>query len=670
MNEQITPKSVQTEYQEGKKFKTNLSLYDTCKQNENFYLGKHWEGLKTRSIQPQTYNFLRRIISTAQALVVSDDIGFEIRPYLSTLGKHWEGLKTRSIQPQTYNFLRRIISTAQALVVSDDIGFEIRPYLSTEERDEQGAIMEECVRAVIERQNIKSLNRESLHDCAVFGDSAMFFWFDPDLESGQQVRGDIRAEVLMNTNIIFGNPFTNKVQEQPYIILARRRPVSVVRAEAKRNGVTDWDKIKAEHESDYMGEDRDDGGQLVTELTRFWKEREGEDGAPRVRFMRVCGEVVTHEAETTGKDRDDGGQLVTELTRFWKEREGEDGAPRVRFMRVCGEVVTHEAETTGMSLYPLAYWSWIDRKNCMHGISPMTECIPTQIAINQLMTYIQTFHRNFAFPKFVYDIRKFPNGWDGDPGKAIAINGDVTQGFANVMGGVNLPPMVTNPKFVYDIRKFPNGWDGDPGKAIAINGDVTQGFANVMGGVNLPPMVTNIVEMMRSMMQDCLGASDASLGNVKPDNTSAIIAAQKATSAPLELQKRKFEQFNEDCIRIIVDMMCACYGVRYVVTDEAQADPMTGEQIKRKTLSQLDFDALEIGQLDINVEVGAASYWSELVQTTTLDNLFNKQVISDPELFLETIPAAQVPNKNELIRSAAEQKKMAQQMAMAAPQNG
>ena len=529
MNEQITPKSVQTEYQEGKKFKTNLSLYDTCKQNENFYLGKHWEGLKTRSIQPQTYNFLRRIISTAQALVVSDDIGFEIRPYLST-----------------------------------------------EERDEQGAIMEECVRAVIERQNIKSLNRESLHDCAVFGDSAMFFWFDPDLESGQQVRGDIRAEVLMNTNIIFGNPFTNKVQEQPYIILARRRPVSVVRAEAKRNGVTDWDKIKAEHESDYMGEDRDDGGQLVTELTRFWKEREGEDSAQRVRFMRVCGEVVTHEAETTG-----------------------------------------------MSLYPLAYWSWIDRKNCMHGISPMTECIPTQIAINQLMTYIQTFHRNFAFPKFVYD-----------------------------------------------VTKFPNGWDGDPGKAIAIRGDVNQGFANVMGGVNLPPMVTNIVEMMRSMMQDCLGASDASLGNVKPDNTSAIIAAQKATSAPLELQKRKFEQFNEDCIRIIVDMMCACYGVRYVVTDEAQADPMTGEQIKRKTLSQLNFDALEIGQLDINVEVGAASYWSELVQTTTLDNLFNKQVISDPELFLETIPAAQVPNKNELIRSAAEQKKMAQQMAMAAPQNG
>ncbi len=512
---------IQREYTSGKQFKANLDLYEICKQNENFYIGKHWEGLKVSAVKPMTYNFLRRIIGTAQALVVSDDIGFQITPYLSI-----------------------------------------------EEHDQQGEIIEESLRALIERQKIKSLNRESLHDCAVFGDSAMYFWFDPELETGQDMKGDIRAEILMNTNIIFGNPYSREVQGQPYIILVRRRPLDVVKLEAQRNGVPDWENIQPECEYDYMGEDKDQSGNLVTELTRFWKVK------------------------------------------------GQDGSEKVHFMTICGEVVTKEDTQTEMSLYPLAYWSWIDRKNCMHGISPMTEVIPTQIAINQMMTYIHTFNRNLAFPKFVFD-----------------------------------------------TQKFPNGWDSTPGKAIGVRGDVNQTYANVFGGISLPAGIVEIVQMMREMMQDCMGASDASLGNVKPDNTSAIIAAQKATSAPLELQKRKFEQFNEDCIRIMVDMMCAFYGLRYVVTEQEQIDPVTGAQNKEKVLSQMDFGQMQIGQLDINVDVGAASYWSELMQTTTLDNLFAKQIVTDPELFIESIPAVQMPNKSEILRAVAEQKKQAMQQA-------
>lgn len=522
---------IQKEYVSGKQFKANLDLYEICKQNENFYIGKHWEGLKTSTVKPMTFNFIRRIIGTAQALVVSDDIGFQITPYLST-----------------------------------------------EEHDAQGEIIEESLRALIERQKIKSLNRESLHDCAVFGDSAMYFWFDPELETGQDMKGDIRAEVLMNTNIIFGNPYSREVQGQPYIILVRRRPLDVVKQEAQRNGVFDWENIQPECEYDYMGEDKDQSGNLVTELTRFWKVKD------------------------------------------------ENGKENVHFMTICGEVITKPDTETEMSLYPLAYWSWIDRKNCMHGISPMTEVIPTQIAINQMMTYIHTFNRNLAFPKFVYD-----------------------------------------------VKKFPNGWDSTPGKPIAVSGEVNQVYANVFGGITLPAGIVEIVTLMREMMQDCMGASDASLGNVRPDNTSAIIAAQKATSAPLELQKRKFEQFNEDCIRIMVDMMCAFYGLRYVVTEQEQADPITGAAAKQKVISGMDFGQLQIGQLDINVDIGAASYWSELMQTTTLDNLYAKQIVTDPELFIESIPAVQMPNKSEILRAVAEQKQQvmqqaAQQMQMQAQQ--
>lgn len=520
-------RQIQREYARGKEYKTGIGLYETCKKNENFYLGKQWEGLKS--------SFVR---------------------------------------PMTFNMIRRIIATAQALVVSDDIGFDCRPFLSTEERDEQGLIIEEAARVVIERQKIKTLNRTSLHDCAVFGDSAMYFWFDDRMETGQMMRGDIRAECLLNTNVVFGNPYSAEVQTQPFIILVRRRALEVVRREAAENGCPDWQEIQSETETDYLGEDDQQESRMVTELTRFWKVR------------------------------------------------GEDGRERVHFMTVCGDVITRGETETGLSLYPIAWWSWIDRKNSMHGVSPVTEAIPTQIAINQMMTFMHAATRNVAFPKLIYD-----------------------------------------------QTKFPNGFNGDPSKPIAVRGDVNQAIYNMTAGMNLPNTIPNVTTMMREMMQDCMGASDAQLGNVRPDNTSAIIAAQKATSAPLELQKRKFEQFNEDCIRIIIDMMCAYYGQRQVVIEVSQMDPVTGEEIKVKQLQTIDFDRIELGQLDINVEVGAASYWSELMQTTTLDNLMAQGIIEDKELYLESIPAVNLTNKNEILRRVADSKKqqamMAQQGAVA-----
>ncbi|MFR1356156.1 MAG: hypothetical protein ACLSBB_02370 [Ruthenibacterium lactatiformans] len=73
-------------------------------------------------------------------------------------------------------------------------------------------------------------------------------------------------------------------------------------------------------------------------------------------------------------------------------------------------------------------------------------------------------------------------------------------------------------------------------------------------------MIDKVIEYTR----DTMGASDAALGNVTPDNTSAIIAVQKATSMPLELQRQDFYCFVEDSVRIWMDMMAQNYGVRMV----------------------------------------------------------------------------------------------------------
>ena len=170
--------------------------------------------------------------------------------------------------------LRRVTSLFQAQVVSDDISWEIRPYNRTDQTTMEGRALDEVVRKVYDAQNVKTLSRKVLRNGVVDGDMCMFFTWDPDIESGQMVKGDIRAEPVMNTNVYFGNPHTQDVQRQPYIIIARRRPLGVVKAEAKAAKVQDWDSIEPDSATEYVGGEEQSEYDQVTELTRFWKVKE------------------------------------------------------------------------------------------------------------------------------------------------------------------------------------------------------------------------------------------------------------------------------------------------------------------------------------------------------------------------------------------------------------
>lgn len=514
----ITAGQVQSEYSKGKVFKENLGLFEQVRQNERFYLGEQWDGLKTSKIQPVTFNILRRVTSLFQAQVVSDDITWEIRPHNRT--------QTASLE---------------------------------------GQALDAVVERVFDTQAIKTKNRKVLRNGVVDGDMCLYFTWDPDVETGQMVKGDIAAEPIMNTNVFFGDPHTTDVQGQPYILIARRRPLATVRKEARQAGVQDWQSIQSDTASEYVGGEEDSPYSQVTELTRFWKEKQVIPGDP---LQGIPGRTET----------------------------------KVHFLRVAGEVVTQADTATGMALYPLAWASWIERNNCMHGVSPITEMIPTQIAINKQATYIGAYTQNMAMPKLVYNINRLPNGWNGDPGKAIAVAGDPRE-------------VIVNP----------------------------------IGGVQMPSGVFETLSTYQTMMKDCMGASDTALGNIaNPDNTSAILATQKASNAPLELQKRTFEQFNEDCVRIIVDMACAYYGLRTVTVTAKQTGP-DGQENRQQMAVAVDFDRLSLGALDINVEVGAATYWSEIVAMTNMDKLMQAGLIPDPALYLESIPNSYIPNKQDLL---------------------
>lgn len=294
-----------------------------------------------------------------------------------------------------------------------------------------------------------------------------------------------------------------------------------------------------------------------------------------------------------GEEKDDQGELVTVIVKLWKENG------TVHVLECTKDVIVRKEFSPGYRLYPLAYMSWEKIKNSYHGQSAITGLIPNQIFVNKLWAMAMEHQKKMAFPKLFYDMTKIPH-WSNKVGQAIGVA-------------------------------------GSPKEAVAQN----------FRAADMSGQVLELVEKTISYTREFMGASDAALGNVRPDNTSAIIAVQKASAAPLELQRMAFYQFVEDYINIMLDMMRCHFGVRIVDIVDAE----TGETVQEK----FDFSKVDMDGLQLQVDVGSSTYWSELMQVQTLDNLFAKGIITDAVTYLENVPDEYVRNKNQLIAKLREQ---------------
>lgn len=312
---------------------------------------------------------------------------------------------------------------------------------------------------------------------------------------------------------------------------------------------------------------------------------------------------ITADDDPNGVNREQESGKCTVLIKFWKEQG------TVRYSKTTAGAVVKPETDLGYRLYPLAWFSWDKIKNAMHGQACLTGLIPNQIFVNKMFAMSMQHVKNMAFPKVAYNAALLPRGWSNRVGEAIPVSG---------------PP------------------------AEAINTRTVT--------ADMSSQVLQMIDNVISYTRDTMGASDAALGNVRPDNTSAIIATQKASAMPLELQRMGFYQFVEDYVRIFLDIMRTDYGLRQVaVSDE------NGQQQQL----MFDFSALDRLHLKLNIDIGASTYWSELMQVQTMDNLFASGIITDAATYLEAIPNGYIKNKQEILQKIKEKQALEQQLQQA-----
>ena len=55
-------RTVWKEYEKALVYNTQIGLYDTVRTNENFFIGKQWEGVEANGLPTPVFNFLKRVV--------------------------------------------------------------------------------------------------------------------------------------------------------------------------------------------------------------------------------------------------------------------------------------------------------------------------------------------------------------------------------------------------------------------------------------------------------------------------------------------------------------------------------------------------------------------------------------------------------------------------------
>ncbi len=353
-----------------------------------------------------------------------------------------------------------------------------------------------------------------------------------------------------------------------------------------------------------------------------WKRRQVCDVKDEARANGMSEEEVNYITA----DNDDNNSRMdsyvddkcTILTKLWRDKK----TKTIWACEVVKGAVIRKPYNLGVASYPITWICWDYVQDCYHGQALITGLIPNQEFINKAYAMAMLSQMTSAFPTRLYDRTRVPR------------------------------------------------WTNQVGAQIAVDGNV-DGVARIIEPAQISPQIAQFINSTIENTQSLTGATAAALGNTRPDNTSAIIALQRAAAIPAEITKQNLYESLEDLGRIYIEFMAAYYGNRPV---DVPVSAVLGDEIAQfagasvaQMQQEFDFSRLLDCPMTIGLDVGASSYWSEVASMQTLENLLQLGLITVAD-FLERIPDGYVAKRQELLDKYKQQEIAMQTAAQALPQ--
>lgn len=571
-----------------------------------------------------------------------------------------------------FNIIKRITSLFVASLNSSatTISFEPLTYYDSEnmkDPETNAAVYATAeVRNLFEKLKLDYRIRDALFDGAVTGDYCAHFFWNPDAMpyggAFGNARGEIEMELVDGVNVMFGNPNTPDVESQPYILIIGRDTVENLRWEAER-----FNKIKNGIGKGGTGADEIERNTIQPDSDYTWQAGIGgqselinsDDKNGKALYVYMYTKVTEEKEiinEETGLPEmedvvDEKGNPVPLKDKDGKEVIGPDGKPLFEQKKVKRLVTSvhvtkatrscniFEDVDTGLTHYPIAWGNWERQKNQYHGRALVTGIVPNQIFINSMMAMVFRHLQLQSFPKTIYNADLISQ-WNNEIGVALGVSGMI------------------------------------PGQDL-------RSVASTLQPADMSNQIVMAIDKVMEYTKECLGATDAQMGNMRLDNTSALMVLQASSEVPLENPRAIMFEWVENIGEILLDMMGTYYGKRYMsryrdfdelVMDQSGKpvmDMATGmmktQRVKRRVMEEFDFSQLKHLYLNVAVEVGATTRYSEIAMVQTLDNLRRDGTL-DIIAYLERIPDRLIPRKQELIDDL--KAKVVEQEAQAAAMAG
>lgn len=270
-------------------------------------------------------------------------------------GDQWYGVQAGNESLPIFNIIKPIVQYKVAVVGQNSLEIVYRP--TGVVNDEYAMLSATC--EMLNKQASDTWERLKLHrrmwddirDSAIAGDAYRYFYWNEEKER-------IETETVDRANIVFGDEQNPNLQDQPYIILIQRRPVSAVRDEARALGA-DKETIEAIRTDN----------EIINQIGRQAKVEVNADDHGKCLTL-ICFERI------------DGVMHVSRSTR---------------------DVMYDDREIPGMGLYPIVNLIWSHVKGSARGIGEVKPVVANQIEINKTLYRITQAVKIYSLPRMVYN---------------------------------------------------------------------------------------------------------------------------------------------------------------------------------------------------------------------------------------------------------------------------
>ncbi len=434
-------------------------------------------------------------------------------------GDQWGDTQSEGLPTPVFNIIKPVILYKISMIMQN----ETKIMYNTENNadkdyphlNEVTQLLSQYSETLWDKLKMDFNNEILLQEGALTGNGFSYFYIDEDTK-------EIKMEIIDGTNVYPANPNVPSVEAQPYITIAFRRSVAQVREEAKSFGFKETELITADNDT-----------------------------------REIAGD--------TGKIEIEDSEMCIVLLKMWRDKK----TGTIHYSKSTQSCEYVKDIDLKIKKYPLAMFTWENKKNCFFGLSDVAGLIPNQDYINTIAAMIMASTTFTAFPKMVYN-EDYVDNPNNQIGVAIGVNGS------------NMPI-----------------------------GDVISYISPKSTSADVFNMFDRTIELTRDLM----GANENAMGDIDLSSASgkAILAVLDQTSRPLESVKRRFYNYLEDVALIWAELW-------RISSDKSKAITVKDDDGETKVyyISSKVFQKL---MLNTRIEIGPSNRWSQIAMIKTLDNM-------------------------------------------------